>query len=102
MSDGSAHVITMIDEGFKCSCGFDRTDAASKREATRFAAQHQLAAFVRGVAGGERVTTSCLGCGASVAMPASNSEELMHDYATWIAQPCPSCGRAPRQVVAES
>jgi hypothetical protein len=94
------HLIKIVSKGFSCSCGHHSRDAASTHEAFRLAAQHQLAAFVRGVASGEPVTTTCLGCGNSLALPESNSEGLMHDYAAWIVQPCPSCGRAPREIVA--
>jgi hypothetical protein len=96
------HVIRILSNGFACSCGHNRKDAGSAHDARRFAAQHQLAAFVRGVASGQRVSTTCLGCGGTVAMPDSNSEGLMHDYAGWIAQPCPACGRAPREIVADA
>jgi len=96
-----AHVIKISSDGFACSCGNNRNDAASTHDARRLAAQHQLAAFVRGVASDQRATTTCLGCGNTLTLPESNSEGLMHDYAVWIAQPCPSCGRAPREIVAE-
>ena len=97
-----AHVIKVLSDGFACSCGHNRNDATSAHDARRFAAQHQLAAFVRGVASGQRVTSSCLGCGNTLALPESNSEGVMQEYAVWIAQPCPSCGRAPSEIVADA
>jgi hypothetical protein len=97
-----AHLIKILSKGFSCSCGHHRMDATSKHDAIRLAAQHQLASFVRGVASDERTTTTCLGCGNKMVLPESNSEGLMHDYAAWIAQPCPSCGRAPREIVADA
>jgi len=96
------HVIKVSASGFKCSCGHHRLDAASMHDALRFAVQHQLAAFVRGVVSGQRAVTTCLGCGKELALPDSDSEGLMEDYAAWIAQPCPSCGRAPREIVADA
>ena len=95
-------MIKISGKGFACSCGHNRNDAASTRDARRLAAQHQLAAFVRGVASGQQATTTCLGCGGKLTLPESDSEGLMHDYAAWIAQPCPSCKRAPREIVADA
>lgn len=97
-----SHLIQILARGFGCTCGHSRTDAASHHDAFRLAAQHQLAAFVKGVAAGQIVITSCLACKARMRMPESNSEGLMHDYAEWIGQPCPRCGRLPREVVADA
>ena len=96
-----SHLIQILARGFGCTCGHHDATAATRHDALRLAAQHQLAAFVRGVAAGHIVITSCFACKAKMPMPESNSEGLMHDYAEWIGRPCPRCGRAPRDVVAE-
>jgi len=95
-----SHLIQILSRGFGCTCGHNRIDAATRHDAVRLAAQHQLAAFVKGVAAGQIVVTSCLACKAKMRMPESNSEGLMQDYAQWIGQGCPRCGRAPKEVVA--
>ena len=95
-----SHLIQILARGFGCTCGHNRSDSESRHEALRLAAQHQLAAFVKGVAAGQIVTTSCLACKAKMRMPDSNSAGLMQDYAEWIGQPCPRCGRPPKEVVA--
>jgi len=95
-----SHLIQILAAGFGCTCGHSRSDVLSRRDALRLASQHQLAAFVKGVAAGQIVITSCLACKAKMRMPESDSEGLMHDYAQWIAQPCPRCGRPPKEVVA--
>jgi len=102
LESSHSHLIQILSRGFGCTCGHNRSDAASHHDALRLAAQHQLAAFVKGVAAGQIVTTSCLACKAKTRMPESDSEGLMHDYAEWIGQPCPRCGRAPKEVVADA
>jgi len=97
-----SHLIQILSRGFGCSCGHNRTDATTHHEAVRLASQHQLAAFVRGVASEQFVVTTCLGCSGKLRMPESNSEGLMHDYAVWIGQACPRCGRAPREIAADA
>jgi hypothetical protein len=100
LESSHSHLIQILSRGFGCTCGHNRSDAASHHDALRLAAQHQLAAFVKGVAAGKFVTTSCLACKAKMLMPESDSEGLMHDYAEWIGKPCPRCGRSPKEVVA--
>ena len=101
MPGESVHVVEIVNSGFVCSCAFAMHSAATHHEAVRAASQHQLAAFVTGVIASERVTTTCLGCGAALQMPESNSHGLMHDYSEWIRKPCLSCGKTPQQVATQ-
>lgn len=95
-----AHLIVIFSHGFGCSCGHNRDDANSRHEALRLAGMHQLAVFVHAATNSEQITTTCFGCGVKITMPATDPRIVMHDYASWIAEPCPSCGRSPRDIVA--